>query len=84
MCYSVTCLTCLAVSLILSLNYFLFPSLLAAWGTDVPFSFEHSWKTCFCKCPFPQLSSRKAEIKNNFLSIPDATYTPGGKCAYPI
>lgn len=55
----------------------------ALWGTDVPFSFGLSLKTCFCKCPLPQLYSRKEEIKNTFLSIPDVTYMPVGKCAYP-
>lgn len=59
-----------------------FPSLLLG-GQMVPFSFGLSLKTCFCKCPFPQLYSRKEEIKNNFLSIPDVAYIPGGKCAYP-
>lgn len=84
--HSFTCLSAQQYpSLILSLKvcFFLLLFFSASWGIDVPFNSGLSFKTCFCKCPLPQLYSRKEENKKNFLSIPDVVRIPGGKYACP-
>lgn len=90
-CHSFPCLLCSAVSMshfipetLCVFFFFSFFSSLCLGAQMCRLVLGSLMKTCFCKCALPQLYSKKEEIKNNFLSIPDVTYIPGGKCALTL